>query len=199
MNCRPSFDMGSSATHFAATQAMRSVLTLPGRLFHAPTRATSGGYFVLLRNEAIRDAEQTICPGDWFTATEVFHQHANTDVPVEWKLIYHWNNRIAYNQVTQITHFNFNWGMLGVSSYLEPNNFSLDHCETLEWPASRSVIWHLLTQDVLGRCKKRCQFLFMIQKDNYVLHILMFLGILSSAWNIFRENKRWFFHEWKHN
>ena len=55
---------GSSATHFAATQAMRSVLTLPGRLLHGPTRATSGGYFVLLRNEAIRDVEQTICPGD---------------------------------------------------------------------------------------------------------------------------------------
>ena len=62
--------------------------------------------------------EQTICPGDWFTATEVFHQHANTDVPGEWKMIYHWNNRIAYNQVTQIIHLNFDWGMLGVSSYL---------------------------------------------------------------------------------
>ena len=85
-------------------QAMRSVLTLSGRLFHGPTRATSsGGYFLLLRNEAIRDVEHTICPKDWFTATEVFHQHANTDVPVEWKMIYHWNNRIAYNQVTQIT------------------------------------------------------------------------------------------------
>ena len=61
----PSFlRQGSSATHFAATQAMRSVLTLPGRLFHGPTRATSGGYFVLLRKEAIRDVEQTICPKD---------------------------------------------------------------------------------------------------------------------------------------
>ena len=87
-------------THFAATQAMRSVLTLPGRLFHGPTRATSGGCF-MLRSEPIRNVEQTICPGDWFTATEVFHQHANTDVPVEWKMIYHWNNRNAYNQVTQ--------------------------------------------------------------------------------------------------
>ena len=38
-----------------------------------------------------------------------------------------------------------------------------------------------LTQDVLGRCKKRYQFLFMIQKDNYILHILRFLGIISSA------------------
>ena len=37
-------------THFATTQAMRSVSALPG---------------------------------DRFTATEVFHQHANTDVPVE--------------------------------------------------------------------------------------------------------------------
>ena len=117
--CLPSFlRQGSSATHFAATQAMPSVLTLSGRLFHGPTRATSGGYFMLLRNEAIRDVEQNICTGDWFTATEVFHQHANMDVPVEWKMIYHWNNRIGYNQVTQITHLNFNWGMLGVSSYL---------------------------------------------------------------------------------
>ena len=97
---------------------MRSVLTLPDRLFHGPIRATSGGYFVLLRNEAIRVLEQTICPKDGFTATEVFHQHANTDVPVEWKMIYHWNNSVAYNQVPQITHLNFNWGMLGVSSYL---------------------------------------------------------------------------------
>ena len=112
--CLPSFlRKGSSAT-----QAMRSVLTLPGRLFHGPTRATSGGYFVLLRKEAIRYVEQTICPGDWSTATEVFHQHANTDVPVEWKMIYHWNDRIAYNQVTQITHLNFNWVILGVSYYL---------------------------------------------------------------------------------
>ena len=85
--CLPFFLLqGSSATHFAATQAMRSVLTLPGRLFHGPTRATSGGYFVLLRNEAIRNVEQTIFPKDRFTASEVFHQHANTDVPVEWKL-----------------------------------------------------------------------------------------------------------------
>ena len=54
--CLPSFlRQGSSATHFVATQAMRSVLTLPGRQFHGPTRATSGGYFVLPRNEAIRD------------------------------------------------------------------------------------------------------------------------------------------------
>ena len=168
---------------------MRSVLTLPGRLFHGPNCPTSGGYFVLVRNEAIRDVEQTICPGDWFTATEVFHQHANTDVPVERKMIYHWNNRIAYNQVTQITHLNFNWGMLGVSSYLLPNNFILDHCETLERPVSRSVIWHLLTQDVLGRCKKRYQFLFMIQKYNYILHILRFLGIISSAWIYFGKIK----------
>ena len=46
--------------------------------------------------------------GDWFTAAEVFHQHVNTDVPVEWKMIYHSNDRIAYNQVTQMTHLNFN-------------------------------------------------------------------------------------------
>ena len=72
-------------THFAATQAMRSVLA---------------------------------SPGDRFTATEVFQQHANTDVPVEWKMIYHSNNRNAYNQVTQITHWNFNWGMLDVFPYL---------------------------------------------------------------------------------
>ena len=39
-----------------------------------------------------------------------------------------------------------------------PDNFTLDHCETLEWPVSRSVTWPLLTQDVLGRCKKRDQF-----------------------------------------
>ena len=37
-----------------------------------------------------------------FAATEVFHQHANTDVTVEWKMIYHSNNGNAYNQVTQI-------------------------------------------------------------------------------------------------
>ena len=62
--CLPSFlRQGCSATHFAATQAMRPVLTLPVRLFHGPTHATSGGYFLLLRNEAIRHVEQTICPG----------------------------------------------------------------------------------------------------------------------------------------
>ena len=33
-------------------------------------------------------------------------------------MIYHSNNRNAYNQVTQITPLNFNWGTLGVSSYL---------------------------------------------------------------------------------
>ena len=55
-----------------------------------------------------------LCPGDLFTAAEVFHQHANTYVPVEWKMIYLWNNR---NEVTQITHLNFDWGMLDVSSY----------------------------------------------------------------------------------
>ena len=53
--------------------------------------------------------------GDQFTAAEVFHQHANTDVPVEWKN-YQSNNRNAYNQVTQITHLNFNWGMLDGST-----------------------------------------------------------------------------------
>ena len=57
-------------------------------------------------------------PGDRFTATEVFHQHANADVPVEWKMIYHSNNRNVYNQVTQITRLDFNWGMLDVSPYL---------------------------------------------------------------------------------
>ena len=56
-----------------------------------------------------------------------------------------------------------------------------------------------ITQDVLGRCKKRYQFLLIIQKDNYILHILRFLGIISSAWNILRENERWLYHEWKHN
>ena len=56
--------------------------------------------------------------GDRFTAAEVFHQHANTDVPIEWKMSYNSNDWNAYNQVTQITHLNFNWGMLGVSSYL---------------------------------------------------------------------------------
>ena len=71
-----------------------------------------------------------------------------------------------------------------------PNNFTLDHCETLEWPVSRSVIWQLLTQDVLGRCKKRYELLFIMQKDNYILHIIRFLGILSSAWNMVRENKK---------
>ena len=101
-----------------------------------------------------------LCPEDRFTATEVFHQHANTDVPVKSKMIYHSNNSNAYNQVTQITHLNFNWGMLGI--YLPicyPNNFTLDLCETLEWPVGRSVIWHLLTQDVLGRCQKRYELL----------------------------------------
>ena len=58
-----------------------------------------------------------LCPGDQFTATEVFHQHANTDVPVERKMIYHSNNPNGYNQVTQITRSNFNGGMLDVYSY----------------------------------------------------------------------------------
>ena len=53
--------------------------------------------------------------GGRFTAAEVFHQ---PDLPVEWKIMYYSNNRNAYNQVTQITDLNFNWGMLGVSSYL---------------------------------------------------------------------------------
>ena len=58
--------------------------------------------------------------GGSFTAAEVLHQHANTYIRVELNMIYHSNNRNAYNQVTQITHFNFNWGMLDVSSYLQP-------------------------------------------------------------------------------
>ena len=37
-----------------------------------------------------------LCPGDRFSATEVSHQHANTAVPVEWKMIYYSNNRNAY-------------------------------------------------------------------------------------------------------
>ena len=56
-----------------------------------------------------------LCPGDRFTA---LHQYTNTTVQVEWKIIYHPNNGNAYNQVTQITQLNFNWGMLGVSSDL---------------------------------------------------------------------------------
>ena len=39
------------------------------------------------------------------------------------EVIDHSNNRDAYNQVTQITHLNFIWGMLGVSSYLWPKQF----------------------------------------------------------------------------
>ena len=49
--------------------------------------------------------------GDGFTAAKVFHQHANTDVPRWVTMIYHPNNRNAYNQVTPLTHLNFNWGM----------------------------------------------------------------------------------------
>ena len=79
-----------------------------------------------------------------------------------------------------------------------PNKFTLDHCETLEWPVSQSVIWHLLTEDTLGRCKKRYELLFIIQKDNYILHILRLLGILSSAWNIVREKIK-FDHTMKKN
>ena len=70
-----------------------------------------------------------------------------------------------------------------------PNKITPDHCETLEWPVSWLVIWHLLTQDTLRRCKKRYKLLFIIPKDNYILHILMLLGILSIAWNIVREDK----------
>ena len=55
-----------------------------------------------------------------FTVAEVLHQHAYADVPVEWKMIYRSNNRNAYNQVTQITHLNFDWHMLDIFSYLEP-------------------------------------------------------------------------------
>ena len=68
----------------------------------------------------------------------------------------------AYNQVTQMT-------------------------ETLEWPVSRSVFWHPLTQDSLGICKKHYGLLFMIQTDNYVLHILRSVGILYRVWNVVRE------------
>ena len=50
---------------------------------------------------------------DRFTAAEVFHQHANTNVPVEWKIIYLSNNHNAYNQVTQITYFIFKLGHAG--------------------------------------------------------------------------------------
>ena len=57
-------------------------------------------------------------PGDRFTATEVFYQHANIDVQVEWTMIYHSNNSTAYNQVKQKNRLNFNWDMLGVSPYL---------------------------------------------------------------------------------
>ena len=87
--------------------------------------------------------------------------------------------------------------MLDVSSCLWPKQFTLDHCETLEWPVSRWVIWHLSTQDTLWRCKKRYELLFIIQKDNYILDILRMIGILSSASNIVQENKIWLCHEQK--
>ena len=74
-----------------------------------------------------------------------------------------------------------------------PNKFTLDHCETLAWSISWSVIWHLSTKDTLERCKKCHELLFIIQKGNYILHILMLLGILSSAWNKVRENKKWLY------
>ena len=68
-----------------------------------------------------------------------------------------------------------------------PNKFTLDHCETLEWHVSRSVIGHLLTQDTLRWCEMCYELLFIKQKDSNILQIVMLLGILSSAWNIVRE------------
>ena len=100
--------------------------------------------------------------GDWFTAAEVFHQHANTDIPVEWKWFI---TQITAMLITrwQKNHLNFEACWM-YSPICNPNKFTLDHCETLEWPVNLWIIWHLLTQDTLGRCKKRHELLFVMQK-----------------------------------
>ena len=105
------------------------------------------------------------------------------------KNIYRSNNRNAYNQVTQITHLNFEacWIYLPICN---PNKFALDHCESLEWPVIWSVIWHLLTQNTLGTCKTHHEHLFIVEIDDYILHILMLLGILSSVCNIVAKIKK---------
>ena len=77
-----------------------------------------------------------------------------------------------------------------------PNKLTLNRCETCSVTHfSLSVIWHLLTQDTLRRCKKHHKLLFIVQKYD----ILRLLGILSNVWNIAGEYKAWLYHEQKHN
>ena len=67
-----------------------------------------------------RHKSHAICLGfaRWF---DLLPPEYSTNMPTSQlseKMIYHSNNHNAYNEVTQITHLNFNGGMLGVSSYL---------------------------------------------------------------------------------
>ena len=79
-----------------------------------------------------------LASGDGFTAAKVFHQHANTDVPRWVTMIYHPNNRNAYNQVTPLTHLNFNWGMLDVSSDSDSDSENLYRFPYNKWKISQT-------------------------------------------------------------
>ena len=70
--------------------------------------------------------------------------------------------------------------------------------ETLKFPYLFVVVdivcapYHVIKQYLV------CNLTVWTQNDQ--VHTLYNqLGILSSAWNIVRENKKWLYHEWKHN
>ena len=70
------------------------------------------------------------------------------------------------------------------------NKFALDHCDILEWPMSAGQSSDTYLFKILWDDAKNVRN-FCSQKNDYILRILRLLGILSYAWNIVRENKKW--------
>ena len=86
-----------------------------------------------------------------------------------------------------MTNLNFNLGMImGWSMYIPVYHDS---------HYSQAVIWDLLTQCTVERCKKHHESLAIILKDYHIRHILKMLGILFDAWNTVGENKKRLYHE----